>query len=235
MPKWQVEYTFDECIERLEWQVRHLKARDREWRKARQPQRAAQDRQSRSERAFAFVYSAGALEDLFRRLDVDLPTDLRRLEVRRRDLRPNAMAILIPNAWDSVSTDRVTRLVRRSQVVQAANSFYVDGNPLEFAKVVSLGLSDGRTVNVHHFEAIWDGLCLSAGDDEFWGSRAHRQAVSTLAEKRNAIAHFETDPREEAFRSSYGDLATMVTRVQQSVERLYEHLLVWLDRFERAD
>jgi len=234
MTSWQAEYSFDDCLERLEWQVRHLQSRDREWRKAKQPQRAAEDRQSRSERAFAYVYSAGALEDLFRRLDSDLPTDLRRLEVKRKDLRPPAMAMLVPDAWDSISTDRVTRLVKRSDLVRAANDFYVDGDPLDFSSMSHMGISDGRTVNAHHFEAVWEGFCLSPKGDPIWPSHAHRQAVSTLANKRNAIAHFETDPREEAFRSSYGDLATMVERVSQSVERLYEHLLIWLDRYERT-
>lgn len=233
MAKWLAEYPFDECLERLEWQLRHLKSREREWRRAKQAQRVAQDGQSRSERAFAFVYSAGALEDLFRRLDSDIPADLRRLELRRRDLRPPAMAMLVPGAWEAIGTDRVLRLMKRSEVVRAANNFYVDNDPLDFQEVKNLGISDGRTVNAHHFEAVWEGLCLSANADPIWLSRAHRQAVSTLADKRNAIAHFDTDPREEAFRSSYGDLSTLVERVSQSVERLYEHLLLWLDRFER--
>lgn len=234
MTKWQTEYSFDECLERLEWQLRHLQSRDSQWRKAKQPQRAAEDRQSRSERAFSFIYSAGALEDLFRRLDSDLPFDLRRLEVRRRDLRPPALAMLVPDAWESISTDRVTRLVKRSELVRAANDFYVGDDPLDFEGVSHLGISDGRTVNTHHFEAIWEGLCLSPKSEPVWISPAHRQAVSTLANKRNAIAHFETDPREEAFRSSYGDLATMVERISESVERVYECLLVWLDRHERS-
>ncbi|MBA9082038.1 hypothetical protein FHR79_002174 [Micrococcus aloeverae] len=234
MAKWQIEQPFEDCLERLEWQRRNLQTRDVQWRKAKQAQRIAQDAQSRAERAFTFVFAAGALEDLFRRIDTDLPDDLRRLEVKRWHLRPTAMAMLMPEAWESISTDRVLRMTRRSEVVRAANNFYIDEEPLEFGQLRQLGISDGRTVNAHHFEALWEGLCLSAGSEPVWESPAHRQAVAKLAETRNLIAHFETDPRQEAFRSTYGDLETTIKRVIESVTRLNEHLVLWLDRFEKV-
>ena len=63
-----------------------------------------------------------------------------------------------------------------------------------------------------------------------WASPQHKTAVATIAAKRNLIAHFEADPRVEAFRFTYGDLAISCQRVLETIERLQEHTTLWLDR-----
>lgn len=231
MSIWLSQVPFDDSLERFEWQVRHARRRDGEWRKAKQSARAAQDETSRSERAFAFVFAAGALEDLFRQLDETIAADLQRVEIRPRDLRPSAISMLYPTTWDALSSDRVIRLVRRRGVIQTATDFYTSSAVIDLSTLERIGLADGRTVNVHHFEALWEGLCLSPGSEQLWRTPAHKQAVVTLADKRNAIAHFETDPRTEAFRMTYGDIATLLERISESVARLQEHVLDFLDRF----
>ncbi|WP_148050095.1 hypothetical protein [Frigoribacterium sp. PhB107] len=230
MTKWQVEQVFLDCQERLGWQLRHLQARNREWEKAKQPQKTAQANQSRSERAFTYVFLAGVLEDLFRSLDTDLPQDLNQVTVMRHNLRPQAMALLVPQAWDSISSDRVIRLAKRSALIETANNFYQPQTPIDFSQMQHLGITDGRTVNTQHFEALWDGLCLDISGGSIWESPLHRQAIQTLASKRNTIAHFETDPRVEAFRSSYGELAILTERITAVATRLQEHLVLWLDK-----
>lgn len=227
---WRCETAYLTCLERLDWDVHRLEAREKEWATAKQRTRVRQDKQSRVERAFTFVYVAGALEDLFKTLDDELVTDLRAVHLKRQELRPSALSLLMPRAWDELNGDRVVRLTRRRDLVQAANNFYSDPEPIDFAHVTQLGLNDGRTVNVHHFEALWDGLCLSPSGASVWVTAAHRQAVYSVATKRNLIAHFEADPRIEAFRYSYGDLVLLVARIRETVERLRESTLLWLDR-----
>ena len=139
----------------------------------------------------------------------------------------------MPKAWESISTDRVLKMSKRRTLVEVANNFYTDFDPIDLSDVTHLGLDDGRTVKPDHFEALWEGLCLSPSSTTVWISDRHRQAVVSLGEKRNAIAHFETDPREEAFRFTYGDLHDLVNTVSESVERLHEHTIEWLDRFRR--
>ena len=122
--------------------------------------------------------------------------------------------MLYPTTWDALSTDRVIRLVKRRGVIQTAMDFYTSTDIIDLSELQRIGLSDGRTVNVHHFEALWEGLCLSTRNESLWRTTAHRQAIVTLADKRNTIAHFETDPRDEAFRMTYGDIATLLERDQ---------------------
>lgn len=230
MAEWQSDLLFRTCLERVEWEVSRLRSREHEWEHTPPRKRARLDKQSRAERAFSFVYLAGALEDLFRKLNVGLAADLQRLEVRPRDLRPTALSVLFPKAWDAINTDRVVRLVKRRDLVEVIGSFYSSGEPIDLASIDQLGVHDGRTVNVHHFEAIWEGLCLGAPGKSIWASPKHRQAIISVADKRNAIAHFETDPREEAFRFTYGDLGELAERVRATVEHLHEGTIIWLDR-----
>jgi hypothetical protein len=229
MRQWLSEEPFKLCAERIEWEILRLDARKRDWERTKQAGRSRQDKQSRVERAFTFVYVAGALESVFKSLDTELMADLKRVRVMRHELRPAALSLLLPRTWEDVGGDRVTRMAKRRDIVDAANNFYADRKPFDFSGVERLGLNDGRTVNVEHFEVVWDGLCLSDERSSVWLTNQHRDAVSKLAKKRNLIAHFEADPREEAFRNTYGDLHTMVCRVRDSVDRLAEHTLEWLD------
>lgn len=231
MRAWGSEVAFLECLERLDWEVHRLDARNTDWSRASQRIRTRQDKSSRAERAFTFIYVAGALESLFRDLNFSLAADLHTVEVRPRDLRPAALSLLVPNAWDAINSDRVARMVRRRDLIATANDFYASADPLELAEIEQLGLTDGRTVTISNFEALWDGLCLSPFNESVWLSNQHRQAIVSLADKRNAIAHFDTDPRIEAFRFSYGDLHALVIRVQESVERLRERTILWLEKY----
>ncbi len=232
MTSWLSEAHLDDFLARCDWSIRHLRQRDREWRKLKPALRSAQSATSKAERAFTFVYLAGALEDMFRALDEHLAADLKRLEIRPHDLRLAAFSLLFPKVWESVSTDRVERLVRRRSLVDSIGAFYAGTEPIDFSQIERLHLTDGRTVNTNHFDALWHGLCLSPNDEVLWPSHAHRNAILMLAEKRNTIAHFNTDPRDEAFRFSYDDLATMAERVKEVVERLREHILEYFDNHE---
>lgn len=234
MGEWASSTIFVDALERLDWERRRLDERASEWEHIRPRQRAKQDKMSRAERAFCFVFVAGVLEDLFRTLDQSAADDIQLLELTTHKMRPAALAMLFPKAWESTSSDRVIRMVKRAELVQAANDFYASSEAVDFSGVTRLGIADGRTVNAHHFEAVWEGLCLSAASESIWVTPAHRIAVVTIANKRNAIAHFETDPREEAFRSSYRELSQLVGRVSETVERLQEGLLVWLDTHSKA-
>jgi len=232
MADWESDLPFRTCLERLEWEVHRLDSRDKEWREAKQRVRVRQDKTSRVERAFSFIYVAGVLEDLFRELNFSLAVDLQKVTVYPHDLRPSALSVLVPSAWEAINTDRVVRLIRRRDLVDVANNFYASSDPLSLSGISQLGLNDGRTVNVHQFEAVWEGLCLAGPEESVWPSSKHRQAVLSVADKRNTIAHFNTDPRDEAFRFSYGDLRDLATRVTETVERLHEHAILWLDRHE---
>jgi len=231
MAEWLSEISFQKCLERLEWEEHRLSSRDHEWTAAKPQARVRQDKSSRAERAFTFIFVAGALEDLFRNLNVDLAEDLHNVQVPRWDLRLASISMLVPNAWDAINGDRVVRLIKRRELVETFNNFYLATDPLDFADISQLGVSDGRTVNVHHFEALWEGLCLSETAASVWLSTQHRQAIVSLGEKRNAIAHFQADPRVEAFRFSYRDLRVLVSRVRETVERVQEHTIVWLDKY----
>ncbi len=230
MTAWLSELPFRTCLERLEWEAHRLDSREKEWSAAKPKVRVKQDKLSRVDRAFSFIFMAGTLEDLFRDLNVELAGDLQAIALHPHDLRPAALSMLMPQKWDATTGDRVVRLVGRQGVVEAANNFYSASDVLDLSIISQLGLNDGRTVNVHHFEALWEGLCLSATAESIWISRQHRQAVLSVADKRNAIAHFNTDPRVEAFRFSYGDLQLLARRVLETVERLQEHTILWLDR-----
>ena len=233
MSQWESDLTFRACLERVEWEIRRLTSRESEWNRANQQTRASQDSSSRADRAFTFIFLAGTLEDLFRELNQSLPRDLQHLELHRHDLRPTALSLLVPDAWDAISGDRVARIVRRRDLVATANEFHASTDVLELGAIKQLGVHDGRTVNVHHFEALWEGLCLAGPTASVWPSPQHRTAIVTLADKRNTIAHFETDPRDEAFRFTYGDLRLLAARVLESVERLHEYTIVWMDRHRK--
>lgn len=232
MSAWEVERAFNDAVSRLEWEVSRLRRRDGEWESTKPAGRARQDQQSRVERAFSFVFVSGVLEDLFRQLNLDLPIDFRRIEVRARNLRPYALSVMFPKAWDQINTERVVRLVKRRDLVEVIANFYSDPDPIDLTSLANLGVIDGRTIDTHNFEALWEGLCLSPEGKPFWQSSRHEQSVRTVHDKRNLIAHFETDPRDEAFRFTYRDLAGLVASVLESVQRLEEHVLLWLDRYE---
>jgi len=227
---WSCEESFEKALERLEWEGRRLQAGNLAWEHARVPERARKDASSRAERAFSFVYIASVLEDLFRTLSLELASDLKSLTLNRYDLRPEALSLLLPDVWSGVSGDRVARIAKRREIISEANDFYITPGPIDLLSIGQLSLHDGRTVDTVHFEAIWAGLCLAPPPEMVWPSDQHRRAVATIAQKRNVIAHHETDPREEAFRFSYKDLHERCLHVTETVERLQEHVVAWLDR-----
>lgn len=231
--EWLSDLSFRTCLERLEWEILRLDARDKEWSSSKQRVRTRQDKLSKADRAFSFIFVSGALESLFRELSTDLAKDLQLVEVRPHNLRPTSLSILLPKAWDSISSERILRLAKRRDLVDVANNFYSTSDPMDLRGIENLGLTDGRTVNVQNFEALWEGLCLSPSADRLWLSERHRHAVVSLAEKRNSIAHFETDPRVEAFRFSYADLRDLAKRISETVERLQEHTILWLDKLKK--
>lgn len=230
---WLSQQPGDLCLERLAWEARRLWTRDREWTGLSQAKKAAQSDQMKSERGFSFVFIAGALEDYFRTLDEQLLTDLRRVEFVRHRLGIESLILLFPKLWSGVASDRVSRFTSRRALLEVFQKFWT--SDFEYGVELpdkKLGMVDGRTVQPHHFEVLWEGLTLSASGHRVWISDAHRNSVSTVSDKRNTIAHFNTDPRDEAARLSYADIARHADRIHEQVERLQEALLAWLDANE---
>jgi hypothetical protein len=176
-------------------------------------------------RVLTYVVCGGLLERLMRDLPLTLVSDIVSMRTVRSKLPLGLLAAMEAPLFRKCIEQTPTGVVARVQLLVTASRHMNDGRRVEdFSQ--SLVLADGSTVGAKQFEAIWMALELP-GD---WRARnADSLLLRELKEKRNEVAHWETDPVDIGRSRTYSDLRIVLSQLRDLLDHLCLNVCDWLD------
>lgn len=170
-------------------------------------------------KAFAYVWTAAALEAFIRSVLQALSRELTSQHIAACDVQPCLLALSHFAAFDSLrDLAGMKQWNRRVELLHGAAS----SSSLVFSE--SELPIDQRTLRLEHFRTIWAVYGLS-GDP--LPTPRHVLALNELAEGRNDVAHGHMPALQFGRRKATSD----VTRIVQHVEEIVIHTAGAIDRY----
>ena len=177
-------------------------------------------------RALTYVICGGLLEWLMRDLPQALADDVIALGTIRNRL-PMGLLAPIESAAFRKCTEQTARGLLARVTLLATIGQHANDTRIVDDFGASLLLADGSSIGPKQFEALWHVLGLSG---DWQNSGTDRVLLEELKSKRNAIAHWESDPVDVGRSRSYSDLRRALSQLRDLIDHLYLHVCDWLDR-----